>query len=269
MKAIVLAAGKGERLRPYTDSVPKCMVPINGKPMLSHQLSVLRKFGLDDVTVVCGYLHDQIDLDGIEKIINHEFDRTNMVYTLFCAEQLMKEGEDVLIAYGDIVYDPKVLEPLLAAKVDQPYDIEVAVDRGWRKLWELRLENPLEDAETLKVDDGRIVEIGKKPNSYDDIQGQYIGLVKVNGRYIGAFKNLWRDLKESKDPKATQDYRNMYFTDFLQLAIDKGAKVGPVWFENGWVEVDTVEDLTRYEDLIASNGSSREILPRVVCGDGV
>ena len=56
MKAIILAAGMGSRLKPLTDSMPKCMLEIAGKPLLHHQISTLRRAGVRNIIVVGGYL---------------------------------------------------------------------------------------------------------------------------------------------------------------------------------------------------------------------
>src|SRR6185436_13431111 len=107
MKVIVLAAGQGIRLRPLTDQVPKCMVPFRGKPILVHLLEILRKGGVDDVTVVTGYRADAVAALGVPTRHNPDFASTNMVGSLFCAEDLL-EGDDVLVVYGDILFRPSV-----------------------------------------------------------------------------------------------------------------------------------------------------------------
>ena len=110
MRVIILAAGQGTRLRPYTNDRPKCLVELDGKPMLYRQLDVLRAAGLNDIALVGGYHAECLQLPDIEVLLNPRFAQTNMVSTLFCAEQWMKDGEDLLIAYGDIVYEPRVLD---------------------------------------------------------------------------------------------------------------------------------------------------------------
>lgn len=60
MKAIIIAGGKGERLRPYTEDKPKCMIPVLGNPLLSFQVRLLKSHGFDHITICCGYLHEVI-----------------------------------------------------------------------------------------------------------------------------------------------------------------------------------------------------------------
>jgi choline kinase len=245
MKAIILAAGKGTRLRPHTDDKPKCMVELAGKPLLHRQLEALRSVGVERIMLVGGYRADRLDANGVELAINPRYAETNMVSTLFCAEDWMTPGEDLLITYGDIVYEPRVVESLI--NFDAP--IAISIDRQWQKLWESRMDYPLSDAETLKLADGnRIVELGKKPNSLDDIDGQYMGLIKVRGDSVQAFCDAWHRLDRSGmyDGK---DFDNMYMTSFIQSLIDTGHDVRAAFNDNGWIEVDTVEDLSHYERM--------------------
>lgn len=245
MKVIILAAGQGSRLRPYTNNKPKCMVELCGKPILHRQLKVLRDAGIKRILVVGGYRCELLDVKNVDFAINTRYATTNMVSTLFSAEQWITPGEDILILYGDIIYEPKVLQSLL--NLDAP--VAVSVDLDWLKLWQLRMSDPLSDAETLKITQGnKIVELGKKPKSLDDVHGQYMGLIKVRGDHVKAFVDAWHHLDRHKlyDGK---DFDNMYMTSFIQHLIDQGHDVRAAYTHNGWLEVDTVEDLKRYEKM--------------------
>lgn len=245
MRAIILAAGQGTRLRPYTNDRPKCMVELLGKPMLHRQIEVLRAAGVNDITLVGGYCASGLKADGVDVVLNPRYAETNMVSTLFCAESVMTDGEDLLIAYGDIVYESRVLESVLR----NDGQLSVAVDLQWRRFWEIRMENPLADAETLKLDAyDCIVELGKKPNDYSEIQGQYMGLIKVRGDQVAVFRAAWHGL--DRDGKYDgKDFDNMYMTSFLQHLISGGWKAKAAFTNNGWLEVDTVEDLDQYHQM--------------------
>lgn len=245
MRVIILAAGQGTRLRPYTDSIPKCMVELAGKPLLHHQLKVLRDAGLSKILLVGGYCAERLNAEGVEIELNPKFATTNMVSTLFCAEEWMQEGEDLIIAYGDIIYEPKVLQSLLAA--DAP--IAISVDRQWQRLWEARMEDPLKDAETLKLQEAnRVIEVGKKPQSLEEIQGQYMGLIKVRGDTVKQFRKAWHSLDRGAHYDG-KDFNNMYMTSFIQHLINTGVVVQAAFTDGGWIEVDSVEDLDFYNQL--------------------
>ena len=86
MKVIILAAGYGSRLKPYTNKIPKCMVELAGKPLLQHQIETLNSAGLNNITVVGGHLIEKIIGKDIQIIKNDKYDSTNMVSSLFCLQ---------------------------------------------------------------------------------------------------------------------------------------------------------------------------------------
>jgi len=244
-RALILAAGQGTRLRPLTDDKPKCLVPLMGKSLLERQISTLQDNGIDNIQIATGYRADQIELLGFNTSFNDRFSETNMVATLFCAMDFIQQAGDLIISYGDIIYQSENLKALLACDDE----IALMIDKNWKELWALRLENPLDDAETLLMDsDHYIVELGKKPDGYEMIQGQYTGLIKVRADKIADFVQFYRKMDRSKiyDNK---DFDNLYMTSFLQLLIDNAWKVKAILVNNGWLEVDSVEDLLKYETM--------------------
>ena len=93
--------------------------------------------------------------------------------------------------------------------------VALAVDREWRRYWAARMVNPLADAETMKItEENRIIELGKKPSNYDDIQGQYIGLIKIRADHVTQLPKTWRAMDKNSlyDEK---DFENMYMTSFI------------------------------------------------------
>ena len=257
MKAIILAAGEGKRLMPYTSGIPKCMVEVNGKPLIHHQIDVLRSLGINDIILVKGCHSDKIKIEGIKTYTNNRYFETNMVYSLFCAESELKD--DVIISYGDIVYSKSILRKLLSSK----NDISVVIDLNWRQYWMERFANPLDDAESLRLDEkGRIAEIGKPTKSYDEINGQYIGLMKFTNRGINILKNTYIKAKK-KGAIQKNNLEEAYMTDLLQLISDRGNALWPVNINGDWVEIDTVKDLKltitrqRVKSILADLGSNK------------
>lgn len=237
-KAIILAAGEGTRLHPYTLECPKCLVKVGGKSLLDYQLSVLRSQGIENIVLIKGYLSDTLHRPGVMTYCNERYADTNMVWTLFCAEEEMTGN--VIVSYGDIAYSKEVLIELMKSS----QDISVVVDRGWKTYWDARFDNPLDDAETLKIgQDGRITEIGQAPNNLGGIEGQYIGLMKFSEKGLFILKELFNKAK-SAGRLGTKRPEKAYMTDLLQAAIDEGYDVWPVFIEGYWVEIDTVNDLT-------------------------
>jgi len=237
IKAIILAAGEGKRLHPYTLDRPKCLVEVDKHCLLDRQIDVLKSENIDPIILVGGYLSEMLRRPGINLRINPRYAETNMVWTLFCADEDL-EG-DVIISYGDIVYSRDILKSLINSNAD----ISVTIDLDWESYWRSRNEDPLDDAETLKLrTDGTISEIGQKPNSLSEIEGQYMGLIKLSNKGVKIIKSVFQNAK-SKGKLLNRPIEIAYMTDLLQEVINSGFKVDSVPVHGGWVEVDTVSDL--------------------------
>jgi choline kinase len=236
-KVILLVAGEGKRLHPYTSDRPKCMVKIDGVSLIDRQLAVLKAEGLSNIIMIGGYKSEMLVRDGIKLKSNPRYFETNMVWTLFCAEEDL-EG-DIIVSYGDIVYSKNTLQKLLNSKAD----IAVTIDKEWESYWRARNDDPLDDAETLKLlDDGTISEIGQKPKSLEEIEGQYMGLMKFSAKGVIQIKEVFHAaLKSGK--LLNKSTENAYMTDLLQAVIDFGNPVTSIPIYDNWVEVDTVDDL--------------------------
>ena len=247
MNAIILAAGKGERLRPLTNKIPKCMVKLFDKTLLEYQIDVFKSCNINDVTVVTGYESDKIKIDRINFLQNQNHDTTKTVETLFCAEE--KLSENVIISYGDIIYEKQVLQKL----IDSKWDSSVIIDSQWEKYWKMRFENPLDDVESLRIDEnGFITNIGMRVSSLEEIQGQYIGLMKFNNEGVKNLKKIYEKAKmRSIDGISLLNpnipFEKSYMTDLIQTMINEGVKINAVKITNGWLELDSINDYNLYQ----------------------
>lgn len=236
-RALILAAGVGARLRPHTSDRPKCLVEVAGRSLLDRQLDVLASERVAPVIVIGGYRAEMLQRPGVEVRINPRYAETNMVWTLFCAEEEMV-GE-VVLAYGDIVYSRENLRALLASRAD----IAVTIDLDWEAYWRARNEDPLADAETLRLaPDGRILEIGQTPRSVAEIEGQYMGLMKFSPAGLSLLKKTFHDARRAGALRG-KAVEKAYMTDLLQAMVDAGHRLDSVPVHGGWVEIDTVGDL--------------------------
>jgi len=247
LRVIILAAGEGKRLRPYTEDIPKCMVELAGNSLLSYQLSTIKEcnISLDKVALVGGYQSKALDKFNLKKFENINYSSTNMVTTLFCAHEFMQYDEDLIISYGDIIYEEKVLKALL----NSDDEVVVSADIEWESLWRMRMAEPLDDAETFVLDDDLFIqELGKKPNSLSQVQAQYMGLIKIRGDKISKLIDIYQKMDRHINYDG-QNFNNMYMTSFIQHLINIGWKVKAKLVQNGWLEVDTVDDLKCYERM--------------------
>jgi L-glutamine-phosphate cytidylyltransferase len=239
---IILAAGQGSRLMPLTADKPKCLVEIQNKSLIQWQVETARKAGIKEIVIVTGYRGDQIQIKEVKFAENKDFATTNMVETLFCAEHFF--SKDIIVSYADIIYEVSVLQSIL--KANNP--ISVIVDKAWHPYWAQRIENPLDDAETLKLDaQNNMTEIGQIPKSLADIEGQYIGLMRFQGTGLQQFCQLHEQEKIAFE-KGTQSVSqqrklpDLYMTDMLQALIRQKTTLNAVFIEGKWLEIDSISD---------------------------
>jgi choline kinase len=264
MKVIILAAGQGQRLRPLSDGVPKSLVQVNGKSLLDRQLKVIDSCGISDISLVTGYQHEKLSFFPGKKFFNMNFVSTNMVYSLFCAHELFDGSDDVIVAYGDIIYSKEVLASLIAAEGD----IAVVADREWQLLWECRMENPLDDAESFRSDeDGNVIELGKKINRLEEATAQYIGLFKISASVCRKFFEIFQNMEEDSEYDSAE-VTNLYMTSYLQYLIDcKFMGVKACFIDGGWLEVDSVSDISSYNTVLEEdfNGKKSSLFSKKLC----
>lgn len=245
-QAIILAAGRGSRLSPYTDESPKCLLSFAGRRLLDWQLAALRANGVHDVGIVCGYRAHSFDSMGLKRWDNPRWHETNMVYSLLCAREALESCDGMVVSYGDIVYEPRVVATLL----DTPGDMVTVVDRRWLSLWKLRFADPLKEAESLKMDDARQVhEIGRPAASLEEIEGQYIGLLRFSRKGLDALLGFL----DRADPHAAwlmgRSLETCYMTDMLRGLIQAGHAITGAEIDGGWLEFDSVSDYDLYARL--------------------
>lgn len=249
MKAIILAAGEGTRLKPLTNTRPKCLVELFGKPLIVHTVELFQKCGISDITIVTGYLSNMIKIPNVSYRNNKNYDSTNMVETLFCAKDKLENS--VIISYADIIFQKNVLESLIVSKEN----MSIIIDSNWEEYWKLRFENPLDDAESLILDDQNYIKnIGQKTQTISEIQGQYIGLMKFQNdgltNLIDFYENAKNMSAQDINPlNPNLPFEKSYMTDLLQGLINNGNKVKAIPVHNGWLEIDSIDDYELYNKM--------------------
>lgn len=242
MKAIIIAAGMGTRLRPHTAQRPKCMVEVQGKPILHHQLDALRAHGIDDVVVIRGYKGGVIDAPGVRFVDNHDYQNNNILLSLFCAGTEL--AGDVIVSYGDIVYGADVVGALL----ETPQTGALVVDTAWEQIYEGRSDHPIEQAELCRQNALDLVEAVGKSIGPEGAFGEFIGLARFDApmvaqlwaRYLTALgKGLDTPFQYAKS------LRKAYLTDLINDAIAADLAFGVCPISGGWREIDTVQDYER------------------------
>ncbi len=237
MKAIILAAGRGSRMKSMTDDRPKCMVELRGKPLLEWQLASLREAGISEIAIVTGYKRELLANRAPVEFHNLRWAETNMVSSLACAQEWL-QAEPCIVSYSDIFYDASAVESLMKSTAN----LAVTYDPQWLKLWERRFGDPLLDAETFRLRaDCTVAEIGNKPQSVNEVQGQYMGLLRFTP--VG-----WAEVVRIRSGLSSTECDRMHMTGTLQKVIEVGMiAIAAVKYEGPWGEVDSAEDLAQYE----------------------
>lgn len=230
MRAVVLAAGRGTRLLPYTASVPKCLVRVGGQPILVRLLGQLVRAGVTGVTVVVGDRAEQVESAIAEFSLpvpvrclpNPRYADTNNAVSLALCEEALTAG--TLLIEGDVVACDDVIDALV---------------RSPSPAWLVRTFQEGMDGAFLEADgEGRLgrVRIVKRGERCPGAGAKSMGLLHFDASYGAALAQWLRD-------EETAGRTNRYF----DLVIgDHTSELAPLLFhvENGfWSEVDTPDDL--------------------------
>lgn len=169
MQAIILAAGMGRRLGDYTKENTKCMIPVNGVRLIDRVLTYLLHLDISRVVIVVGYQRQNlIDHVGnlyhnklkIEYIENPVYDKTNNIYSLYLAKDILA-ADDTILLESDLIYEEGILKML----VDAP-DSNLALVAKYES-WM--------DGTVVKIDEGNNIVnfIPKKAFNYDEVDQYY------------------------------------------------------------------------------------------------
>jgi len=120
MKSIILAAGKATRLLPLTKDTPQCMLKVGKKTILERQIELIKKSGIDDITVITGYLSEKVEnlckKLGIKTLFNPFYEVSGTALTLWVIKEELKEG--FVLLYSDVIFELKTIDDLLKNKGD-------------------------------------------------------------------------------------------------------------------------------------------------------
>jgi choline kinase len=259
MKAIIVAAGTGSRLGELAKDTPKSLLDVNGQSILERQISVFKKLGISDITVIIGPHTEKFTFKNISFIQDKNYLEHDILSSLMLAHSIMYD--DVIVSYGDVIFDEHVLQPLINFKGS----IGLCIDFNWEKNYDGRKLRLKQEATTVqiknnmctKIVDGRELAKSKikgnlKYSNYERQKlGEFVGLMRLSKYGSMIFIKRYEELINShtgsfhEAPSISQ----AYFTDMLQEMIDNDTEILPIPVQGKWCEIDTIEDLKRAEDM--------------------
>lgn len=238
MNALILAAGKGSRLKDMNINHPKGMLNFLGKSIIEHQIEMYRSVGINEIIIVRGYKKELIQFANVHFVDNENYDSTNMIESLMCARSYL--NDDIIISYADILFSKNCLHSL----INNSHSIVVTVDSKWKQYWRQRYGSVDVDLENLKIEDDHIVEIGQSMKTSNNIDYRYVGINKFSKKGMQEFIKLYDKKKKLNDnwSSSNNNFLNGYITDMLQELINDKILVKPNYIQNNWLEIDTPED---------------------------
>jgi choline kinase len=241
MKAVLIAAGRGRRLMPLTDDVPKCYAPIHGRRILDWCLDALAAAGLTDVVFVGGYRMDRVQADYPRFTFreNRDWERNNILVSLFHAEPDMAGG--FVSSYADILYTPEAVQRLAASRAD----IALLVDTDWRRRYAPRTEHPESDGEKVRLDGRRVVEVNRAIPAAE-APAEFTGVAKFTPAGARWLIEHYHRARRAYDGAASTPvglpFARWYLIHLLQQMLEAGVPMDAVETHGGYYEIDTTQD---------------------------
>lgn len=219
MNAIILAAGMGTRLRPLTNDRPKCLVAVNGVPMVERQVQFLKEKGIDDITLISGYKAEALDFlkdkYGVDIVFNDRYDTCNNINSLYIVKERFR---DTYVLEGDVFMDRNVLLS------DVPQSTYFACKKKYDNEWGLEVD-----------ESNRLVKINI---------GAGDGFL-MSGISYWKKEDCQKIISHMEDVYATKDYTNLYWDNMvLDIYPDLDIHVREI---EGIYEIDTPEELKEVE----------------------
>jgi len=244
MKVVILAAGRGSRMGEGTANIPKCMMKLGKKTLISHCVETLESAEISrkDISIVTGYRSEEITrhISGVHYFHNADWEKTNMFISLTKAREWLL-NEPCIVCYSDIIFNKNAITMLKNSQAS----IAITYYSKFWELWEKRFENPLDDLETFKEINGKLLEIGQKPHSKEEVEGQYMGLLRFDPQG-------WQAVEDAIKKPLPKPIERLDMTTLLSHLLKLGVEIETIKTDELWLECDNLNDIALYEKLFAT-----------------
>jgi len=233
MQGIILAAGRGSRMKKLSYNNPKSLIKYKKKTFLEHVINNFKKNEIKNIVIITGYKSEKFKKFKCKKIKNKLWKTSNIFFSLYQARHILKK-EECIISYADIFYKPSAIKIIKNSKSP----ISILSLKYWKKIWKSRFNNPLIDLESFSYDKSKnLLDIGSKVKNINNIKGQYSGIFKIT-------PEGWKLIEQLVDKKGITHYQKKDMTFFFKELIATNNKIIKVIdYSNFWHEIDTLKDL--------------------------
>jgi choline kinase len=240
MQAIIIGAGRGQRLMPTTADTPKCFAEVGGRRILDWTLDALRQNGIDRIGFIGGYRIEKVQQAYPDLVFrhNHDWQNNNILASLFYAEDLM-DGP-FLCSYSDILFTPQVI----ARALENQDDAALVVDTCWQERYTERTEHPPDDAEKVLVEDGRVTCVSRAIAT-EQAHGEYIGVARFTAEGAARLRRHYQRCRQQYQGKPfhqARTFEKAYLIQLFQDMIENGERLAHVDTPGGYIEIDTQQD---------------------------
>ena len=240
MQAIIIGAGRGQRLMPTTADTPKCFAEVKGRRILDWIVEALQSNGISDICFIGGYQIDKVKAEYPQFTFRHntEWEHNNILHSLMYAEDLMAEG--FICSYSDILYTPRVIERLLGFS----NGIGLAIDSCWLERYQDRTDHPATDAEKVAVQDGAVRRIHRELDP-SETEGEYIGVARFGCEGARLLRESFQNCSQlyaGRPFRESPVFEKAYLIHLLQEMIENGIEMKPIDIAGEYMEIDTQQD---------------------------
>lgn len=238
IRAVVLAATRGQELEKLTEDRPKVMLPVGGKPLLRRLVDEFKRQRVNEITVVAGYKADAIDVPGVSVVINEAHEASGELASLACAEAHL--DEDAVVLYGDLLIRSYILRDLLDSKAEITAVVDSAPPEGRISGTPDFAYCSLPDDRSLFRQDVQLLRVVTHGNGDAPApQGRWIGMLRARGAGCRWLREGLRDLRQRPD------FHALGMPDLLNHLVDAGRPIKVLYIHGHWLDVNNVNDIER------------------------
>lgn len=243
MRAVMLAAGVGERLGESQGGRPKVLLRFGGRTLLARHLAILGRLGVEELVLALGYRAAEVEAEiaalrpaiAVRTVYNPDY-REGSIVSLWCLREALRSAGEVMLMDADVLYDDRLVARLRAA----PEANCLAMDRDFE---------PGDEPVKICLRRGRLVDFHKRPRARHDVSGEWVGFVRLSSSGAGA-------LVAAAEAFIGAGWRHIVYEEAIRETILGAPEAFGVADITGlpWIEIDFSEDVAR---------ARREILPRL------